>query len=125
PAAFISGLAKISRLNLMPMHSGGWGESLSTHPRTLDRLQDIARVHGIQSERLQELLSGDAPSADHYLPLEADEGEAKAFSTEFKRACVGRIAWLLLASVPWMPLLSTYLLSRFHLHGAMGVVSYL
>ncbi len=125
PAAFISGLAKISRLNLMPMHSGGWGESLSTHPRTLDRLQDIARVHGIQSERLQELLSGDAPAADHYLPLEADEGEAKAFSTEFKRAYVGRIAWLLLASVLGMPLLSAYLLSRFQLHGAMGLVSYL
>jgi hypothetical protein len=125
PAAFISGLAKISRLNLMPMRSGGWGESLSTHPRTLGRLQDIARVHGIQTERLQELLSGDAPAEDHYLPLEADDGEAKAFSTEFKRAYVSRIGWLLLVSVLGMPLLSAFLLSRFQLRGAMSLVSYL
>jgi Zn-dependent protease with chaperone function len=125
PAAFISGLAKISRLNLMPLHTGGWGESLSTHPRTLGRLEDIARVHGIQPERLQELVSGDTPAEDHYLPFQADEAEARVFSTEFKRAYLGRIAWLVLAAIVGMPLLAAFLLSRLHLQGAMSLLTYL
>ena len=69
PEAFISGLAKLSQLNLMPVHSGGWGESLETHPRTMRRLQDIARLHAISDHRFTELLAPtDSPDSRYSQP---------------------------------------------------------
>ena len=46
PEAFISGLAKLDQLNLMSVHSGGWGESLenaSAHPATVAGLSETSR----------------------------------------------------------------------------------
>jgi Zn-dependent protease with chaperone function len=54
PEAFIGGLARLSRLNLMPLHSGRWGESLDTHPGSMSRFQAIAKAYGIDESRLQE-----------------------------------------------------------------------
>ena len=54
PEAFISGLARLSRLNLTPLHSGGWGKSLDTHPNTMRRFEEIAKAHGISESRMHE-----------------------------------------------------------------------
>lgn len=83
PEAFISGLAKLSRLNLMPMHGGGWGESLDSHPGTMRRFQEIATAHGISESRLQELVANVEPAPDKYVAID-DEPESTVFSTELK-----------------------------------------
>src|SRR6185503_14523794 len=44
PEACISGLARLARLNLMPLHSDGWGKSLDTHPQAMRRFEEIARA---------------------------------------------------------------------------------
>ena len=66
PEAFISGLAKLSRLNLLPLKSDRWDASLDTHPGTLGRLQDIARTHDISEQRFQELLAGSTAAEAGY-----------------------------------------------------------
>ncbi len=83
PEAFISGLAKLSRLNLMPLHGGGWGESLDSHPGTMRRFQEIAKAHGISESRLQELVTNAEPAQDKYLSIDA-EVDTTVFSTELK-----------------------------------------
>ena len=83
PEAFTSGLAKLSRMNLMPMHGGGWGESLDTHPATMRRFQEIAKAHGISESRLQELVTNAEPPPDKYVAID-DEVNTTVFSTEFK-----------------------------------------
>lgn len=105
PEAFISGLAKLSHLNLMPLHSGGWGESLDSHPGTMGRFQEIAKAHGISESRLQELVTNAEPPPDKYLPID-DEIDATVFSTEFKNKYRVRLALvvlfiLLLSPVPF------------------------
>ena len=97
PEAFISGLSKLTRLSLEPMHTGMWGESLDTHPRTMRRFQNIAHSHGISAERLQELVSdSDAPPENTYPALDTGEGEIWIFSSAFKRKYRMRIALVLL-----------------------------
>lgn len=94
PEAFISGLAKLSRLNLMPMHGGGWGEALDTHPGTMGRFHEIAKAHGISESRLQELVTDAEPAQDKYLSID-DEVDTTVFSTEFKNRY--RMRWAFIA----------------------------
>jgi Zn-dependent protease with chaperone function len=124
PEAFISGLAKIEELNLMPMHAGG-GIELGTHPQTLGRLQGIARMHGVSPERLQTLMAGREKAEEPYRVDEVNESQAKAFSTEFKRAYVLSNVLTILGTVVFAPILSVLLLSRLHLQGVMQFVAYL
>jgi Zn-dependent protease with chaperone function len=94
PEAFISGLAKLSRLNLMPLHSGGWGESLDSHPATMRRFQEIAKAHGISESRLQELVTNTEPAPDKYVAID-DEVDTTVFSTELKNRY--RMRWVFTA----------------------------
>ena len=104
PEAFISGLSKLTRLSLEPMHTGMWGESLDTHPRTMRRFQNIAHSHGISAERLEELVSdSDAPPENTYPGLDTNEGEIWVFSSEFKRKYRIRTALVLLAVMLFAP----------------------
>ena len=91
PEAFISGLARLARLNLVPLHSGGWGQSLDTHPATMRRFEEIAKAHGISESRLRELVTDVSPLQDRYTPID-DEPDATVFSTEFKNKYRVRIA---------------------------------
>jgi hypothetical protein len=104
PEAFISGLARLARLNLMPLHSGGWGKSLDTHPQTMQRFEAIAKAHGISESRLQELVSDPTPPPDKY-PAIDNEVDATVFSTEFKNKYRVRVAvvFLLLFLVAPVP----------------------
>ena len=112
PEAFISGLAKISKLNLTPLHSGRWGESLDTHPATMRRFENVARAHGISPERLQTLLSNlDAPADITYPPVEEEVLAETVFSTEFKSKYRSRLSLLILAAVVLAPLPFAALLS--------------
>jgi Zn-dependent protease with chaperone function len=124
PEAFISGLAKISRLNLMPMHEGGAVE-FGTHPKTLGRLQDIARMHGISPERFQALLAGLLGEEEHYPDNQVNESRAKIFSTEFKQKQSSRVGLVIMGAVLLSPVLTALLLARLPLHGAVQFAAYL
>jgi Zn-dependent protease with chaperone function len=112
PEAFISGLAKLSRLNLMPLHSGGWGESLDTHPGTMRRFEQIAREYGITETRVHELVTDSATPADKYPSIDADEVDTTIFSSEFKKKYRNRVALALLAVLLLAPVPFAILLTR-------------
>src|SRR5436190_7698422 len=114
PESFISGLSRLSRLNLMPLNSGSWGQSLETHPRTMNRLQDIARVHGVSEQRFHELLH-DPAAEDRYSTAGVESG--KAFSTDFKKKRTTRVALAMMALLWFFPALLTLLLARMNLQG--------
>jgi len=110
PEAFISGLAKLERLSLMPLHSGGWGESLDTHPGTMRRFVSIAKTHGITDHRMQELLAGADTPHDRYQSLEEEQAGASWAAGEFKskyrvRMALGFLGVLLVAPIPFAMLL--------------------
>ena len=97
PEAFISGLARLSRLNLQPLHSGVLGASLDSHPRTMSRLESIAKSHGISAERMQELIAdANTPPDNLYPTTETEEVEPVVFHYAFKKKNRLRIALLLL-----------------------------
>lgn len=102
PEAFISGLAKLTRLNVMPLHSGGWGESLDTHPGTMSRFQQIATAHGISESRLQELVTDAEPPQDRYPSIDA-EVDATVFSSEFKNKYRLRVTLVVLGALLLVP----------------------
>ena len=105
PEAFISGLAKLSRLNLMPLHASGLAESFETHPNTMKRLQNIARVHQIPDERFQTLISESSPPPDSTYPAIAeDEADSVIFSSDFKKKYGVRYALTVLAMLFLLPL---------------------
>ena len=111
PEAFISGFAKLSRLNLTPLHSGGWGESLETHPRSMQRLADIASANGIGAERLHELIDDSATLTENkYALFTSDEHEGVIFSTEFKRKYRVRTAFTLFGLLVLSPIPFAWLL---------------
>jgi len=125
PEAFISGLAKLSRLNLMPLHSAGWGESLETHPQTMRRLSDIARVHAISDQRLAELLAlTDSPNSG-YSTTEGSVEETKIFSTDLKKRYQTRQALVFLAVILLAPVPLVVLLPRIHLDGVALKITFL
>jgi Zn-dependent protease with chaperone function len=105
PEAFITGLAKISRLNLMPLHTGGWSESLETHPATMRRLLDVAGCGGISPARLQEMLHGPVGVEEHYSLPAPESTEEKLFSTAFKSKYGFRIYWAMIGTVIAAPVL--------------------
>ena len=121
PEAFIGGLARLSRLNLMPLHSGRWGESLDTHPGSMSRFQAIAKAYGIGESRLQELVTDAQTPPDQY-PAVADEVDAIVFSSEFKnkyrvRVALVGLAVLILAPVPFAAALGRDGVSVFAMFG--------
>lgn len=57
PEAQITGLLKLSRLNLMPIQWGRGTGSMLTHPSTIKRAERIAAAGGMTAEQLQLLLA--------------------------------------------------------------------
>ena len=69
PEAFITGMARLSRLNLMPLDGPTWGDALNTHPATMQRLKDVAGYGRITPERFEQLLASARhadPEAERY-----------------------------------------------------------
>ncbi len=100
PEAMITGLAKLSRLNTMPMQWGQIEEKTLTHPSMLKRITRLARLAGIGEERIPELLrqSAIAPLDVYTIPATLPQG--KVFSTRFRTSLAFRLAWsILLAGV--------------------------
>ncbi len=113
--AMITCLAKIYRLNSLPLQWNRWSEKFLTHPSTVRRAQAIARLANLSNERVVQLLAEQVPSpgplqtADDALlfyPL-ATSGSTgqKVFSTEFKQSFTLRSYLLLFAVVAALPAL--------------------
>jgi Zn-dependent protease with chaperone function len=99
PEAMITGLAKLSRLNTMPMQWGRMEEKTLTHPSMLRRITRLARSAGIAEERIPELLrqSATAPLDVYTIPA-TSLPHGKVFSTRFRTSLAFRLAWSILVA---------------------------
>ena len=119
--ALITGLAKITALNLMPLQWGKWDERFLTHPSTLRRVQSIAQQSGISPERLQEILESSSSEGERY----ALPSEERLFSTTFKTQVLAGISWALTAVIVLTPALAAYLITRAGWEGLAKEAAYL
>lgn len=107
PEAFITGLARLSRLSSMPLSFDGGGASLDTHPGTMRRFEILAKAHGISDQRLQELLVDSETPDDRYQTLESEEPTAAivhsfVFKHKYrKRVALALIGVLILSPIPF------------------------
>ncbi|HWS99963.1 MAG TPA: M48 family metalloprotease [Pyrinomonadaceae bacterium] len=125
PEAFITALAKLARLNVLPVHWGTWDDAWSTHPSTEHRVRRLAEYGGVTPERLQELLEAarSEPLPDTPLPAETIE-TGKVFSTAFKAGVAQRVSWTIIAVVTCAPLLLAWLVVRWQPAGAAKWLAY-
>jgi len=112
PEAFISALAKIHRLSLMPMQWGRWHEPLLTHPSTNRRLAAIARRYDITPERMKEIIEHPETDLVHYPLPAAVESDDLLFSARYRKKVLQRNALILLVYYTVLPSLVTWLAFR-------------
>jgi len=113
PEAMITCLAKIYRLNLLPLQWDKWSERFLTHPSTVRRAYAIARLANLSNERVAQLLEESVQSsgalqtsvgASQFYPIPSPGSIAqKVFSTEFKQFLTLRSYLLLFAVVTALP----------------------
>ncbi|HJU53346.1 MAG TPA: M48 family metalloprotease [Pyrinomonadaceae bacterium] len=125
PEAFITALAKLARLNVLPLHWGRGNDTWSTHPSTEHRVRRLAEYGGVPPERLQELLDAakSEPLPDQPVHAEAVE-TGKVLSTAFKTSMGQRISWLIITVVTLTPLLLAGLIERWQPLGAAKWIAY-
>jgi Zn-dependent protease with chaperone function len=113
PEAMITGLAKLSRLNTMPMQWGRIEEKTLTHPSMLRRITRLARSAGIAQERIPELLHQSATlPLDVYTIPATSLPQGKVFSTRFRTALAFRLSWSLLVVGVITPTLVAWIAQR-------------
>lgn len=124
--ALITALAKLSRLNTMPIHWGKLDEKLLTHPSTLRRMKRLARIGGISEARLPELLSQSlARPADVYTIPASALPAGKAFSTQYKSRLAMRHGWIVIWTTVTLPGIVALLAQWANLAGAALWFAYL
>jgi hypothetical protein len=116
--AMITALAKISRLNTMPIHWNKLDEKMLSHPSTLKRMARLAHTGGISEARIPELLTQSvAPPTDLYSLPSTALTSGKVFSTQFKARLASRIAWTTLLSMAAIPALIAFIVQSASLIG--------
>ncbi|MGC1630219.1 MAG: M48 family metalloprotease [Candidatus Acidiferrales bacterium] len=102
--AMITALARISRLNTMPMHWGKLDEKMLSHPSTMRRIRRLARSAGISEARIPDLLSQSAvpPLIVYPIPASAQQS-GKLFSTQFKAQASWYHSWILIIVTALVP----------------------
>jgi Zn-dependent protease with chaperone function len=115
--ALITALARLMPLNLTPMRWGWFTETTSTHPSTFRRAKRLAARHGINADRLRELLPPLAPPTDGYTDAASVPGAEKLFSTRFKQRTLRRIRWTMLAVLILTPTLTIKIAAVFGQEG--------
>jgi Zn-dependent protease with chaperone function len=123
--AMITGLARLSRLNTMPIHWGKLDEKMLTHPSTLRRMAHLARVGGLSEARIPELLSQSvAPPTDVY-PIPATALSAgKIFSTQYKTRQSWVIAWTMMLTAAIVPTAAALAIEHAHASGWARALAY-
>jgi hypothetical protein len=124
--ALLTALAKLDRLDLLPVTSTDWRTQRPGDHGLRSRLQFLAEAEDIPPERLDEVLAGPGSGSDHYPVLPAAEntevGTEQAFSPAIKQRIVQRLMLLLFATMGLPLLLVGYLSWR---AGMQGVVLWL
>jgi Zn-dependent protease with chaperone function len=122
--AMITGLARLSRLNTMPIHWGKLDEKMLTHPSTLRRMAHLARVGGISEARVPELLSQSVvPPTDVY-PVPATALPGKIFSTQYKTRQSWVSAWTMMLAAAIVPATAALAIQQAHLSGLVRGLAY-
>jgi Zn-dependent protease with chaperone function len=109
PEAMISALAKLARLNTIPLHWSRLNDPMLTHPSMQRRVSAVAKMSDVPAGRLTQLIqeSGNPPLEIYDLPSTVAPA-AKVFSTRQKSSAAQKSAWmsllgmaLPLAAVAW------------------------
>lgn len=131
--AQITGLLKVSRLNLIPIRWGKASEKWLTHPSTVRRAHRMAAVGGLAPERLQQILqeydSQDnrakiAPPEDRYCVPSADDPEKVNVALRDRTRTQARL-WLNLALYVLPIAAFSVLIQKIGLNGYGVFASYL
>lgn len=119
PEAIVTALAKLSRLNTMPIHWGKADERLLTHPSTLRRIERIAKTNAMPGSHLSELLrQSAAPPLEVYAIPATALPKGKVFSTRFKTTQAMRVAWIILLATAAIPAAFGYFAQSAQLAGS-------
>jgi Zn-dependent protease with chaperone function len=106
PQSMMTALAKISRLNMMPMDWGRLEEKTLTHPSTLRRISRLARTAGMAEEQIPSLLRDFAkPPAETYAIPPTAVPQGKIFSTRYKSRRSSRLGWTIVLTGVTIPAL--------------------
>lgn len=102
--AMITGLARVTRLNTMPINWGKLDEKMLTHPSTLRRIAQLARAGGIPEEHVPELLGqAAAPPTDVYSIPATALLTGKIFSTQYKIRRSWVSSWAMMLATAMIP----------------------
>ena len=118
PEAFITGMAKITALNQLPMDWSKGTEFLLTHPSCRRRIEAAAKRAGIARERVEQILS--APAAEpeeHYALPEPLTSQEKVLSTSATAAALFRKFATDLAAITLPPALAVHVSKVWALDG--------
>ena len=130
--AQITGLLKVSRLNLIPIRWGKMSESWLTHPSTVRRAHRMARVGGLAPGRLQEILreydsQGStpkvAPPENRYVVPQASDPEKVRVALRNRTRAQGKL-WLNLAVYVVPIALISLLIRRMHWSASVEALAY-
>jgi Zn-dependent protease with chaperone function len=119
PEALITGLVRLMRLNLLPLHWSRLAETTLTHPSTLRRARRIAARSGIAPDRLEELLGVVETTADRYAEAAALTARERLFSTRFKHRTANKVSWTYTAIVGLVPALGMKVAALLELGGGL------
>ena len=135
PEAQITGLLKLSRLNLTPIQFGKASEGWLTHPSTVRRAERIAAAGGMTPERLREILDRYASEAtshpalpvgeeqDHYaVPAVSDPDAIRTAARDNVRTQAK--LWLLRLAHVIPPALFAWVIQKTALHGLYALSAY-
>jgi Zn-dependent protease with chaperone function len=119
PQPMITALAKISRLNMMPMDWGRLEEKTLTHPSTLRRISRLARTAGIADEQIPSLLRDSAnPPVETYAIPPTATPQGKIFSTRYKSRRSSRLGWIIVFMGVTIPAAVALAVQRGHFQGS-------
>lgn len=92
PEAFITGMAKVTALNKLPLDWDKASGRLLTHPSTRERIDSIAKQAGIELERVEAILA--QAGAEQIEPYSIEREVAapeRLFTTQARGACALRM----------------------------------
>ena len=117
PEALITALARLARLNHVPMDWGLLAEKSLTHPSTLRRARAIAAYAVLPADRVSALLAT-LPPAEPRFTIEAAAQDSRLFTTLWKARKASNLGLLLLGLYAFAPA-AVIALMRFDHPGAM------
>ena len=125
PQPMMTALAKISRLNTMPMDWGRLEEKTLTHPSARRRIARLARISGIADEQISNILLESArPPAETYAIPGTAAPQGKIFSTRYKTRRSARLGWTIVFTGVTIPAIVASAAQLAHLRGSTLWVAY-